>query len=631
MERSRERRIAAILGLWLLGVSYAVAAAGPAPVTLTAGMESIPLAGHISVLRDEKGEWTIDDVRSPERAAQFTSGDSERNLRGYTAAAYWYRVTLRNQAGPASVSDWVLELGYPVLDYADFYFTRTGNRTELVLTGDLRHPPPEQLPHRSFAIPLKLLPGEDVTLHLRVQTAGTHLVELTAWKAGVFLAQAAKENIGHGAYFGILAVMALYNFIIFLVIRDRAYLYYVCWIGSALGLGLFLSGYARQYGNDLLASAPAMVNASVKYFWVLTGLFGVLFIREFLQTREQTPRMHRLLTFLFLVAAVHLLLTPLIPFTLSVQLSVAFVAAFCAVGLAVGAYLALKGMRAARIFLLAWGLVFAAVVVANLAALGVLPAAWFAPYTTQIATCLAVTLLSLALADRINSERREKFAASERASRLKSFLPQKVAELVVGGDNSLLGPSRRQVTVCVIDLRGFTSFSETSAPEDVMNVLRDFFTTMGDIVEKRDGTVEHFAGDSMLIFFNAPLEIPEPEKQAIQAALEMRTAFDSLRERWAKLGHELGLGIGLANGYATIGAIGFLGRSQYAAIGAVTNLASRLCSSATHGEILTTARVVAEVENVVESESAGEQTIRGFTRPVAVVRVLRLKAVAAAR
>ncbi|MGH8562024.1 MAG: adenylate/guanylate cyclase domain-containing protein, partial [Nevskiales bacterium] len=206
-----------------------------------------------------------------------------------------------------------------------------------------------------------------------------------------------------------------------------------------------------------------------------------------------------------------------------------------------------------------------------------------------------------------------------------SYLPQKVAELVGSGDRTLLEPKRRQVTVCVIDLRGFTPFSETSAPEDVMNVLREFFTTMGDIVEHHGGTVEHFAGDSMLIFFNAPLEIPEPEKQAVQTALEMRAAFDLLRSKWAKLGHELGLGIGIADGFATIGAIGFSGRSQYAAIGAVTNLASRLCSSAKHGEILTTNRVVAAVESVVESESAGEQTIRGFTRPVAVVRVLGLK------
>jgi adenylate cyclase len=197
--------------------------------------------------------------------------------------------------------------------------------------------------------------------------------------------------------------------------------------------------------------------------------------------------------------------------------------------------------------------------------------------------------------------------------------------VVETGDQALLEPRRRQVTVCVIDLRGFTPFSETSAPEDVMNVLREFFETMGNIVEKHGGTVEHFAGDSMLIFFNAPLEIPNPDEQAVLTALEMREAFESLRQKWLKQGHELGLGIGIADGYATIGAIGFSGRSQYAAIGAVTNLASRLCSGTKHGEILTTHRVLSAVEGLVEAESAGEQSIKGFSKPIEVLRVLEAR------
>jgi class 3 adenylate cyclase len=148
---------------------------------------------------------------------------------------------------------------------------------------------------------------------------------------------------------------------------------------------------------------------------------------------------------------------------------------------------------------------------------------------------------------------------------------------------------------------------------------------MGRIVEEHGGTVEHFAGDSMLIFFNAPMEIPAPERQAVQTAIEMQAAFVVLQKDWARHGHGLGLGIGIASGYATIGAIGFLGRSQYAAIGAVTNLAARLCSIASHGEILTTARVHTEIETEVDGESAGEQSIRGFSKPIEIYRLRGLK------
>jgi len=255
-----------------------------------------------------------------------------------------------------------------------------------------------------------------------------------------------------------------------------------------------------------------------------------------------------------------------------------------------------------------------------------LPFNFFTQYAWQIGVCLEAVLLSLALADRINQERKTAFVADERARRLKSFLPRRVAELVGGGDRTLLEPKRRNVTVCVIDLRGFTPFAETTTPEDCMAVLREFYETMGNVVEQHGGTVEHFAGDSMLIFFNAPLEVAAPEKQALRTAIEMRTAFESLRSKWKSLGHELGLGVGVADGYATIGAIGFSGRSQYAAIGAVSNLAARLCSHSLHGEILTTARVIAAVGPGFDSESAGEHPIKGFSKPVQILRVLGLKA-----
>ncbi len=213
----------------------------------------------------------------------------------------------------------------------------------------------------------------------------------------------------------------------------------------------------------------------------------------------------------------------------------------------------------------------------------------------------------------------------ERLGDLKKFLPQNVAELIVeDGTDSLLEPKRRLVTVCVIDLRGFTAFSETADPEEVVAILGEFYTEMGKIVDDFGGTVEHFAGDSMTIFFNAPLKISSPESSAVRAASAMREGFEPLRERWLRMGHDLGLGMGLANGYATIGAIGFEGRWQYAAIGAVTNLASRLCAMAAHGEILMSLRLADAVGEALKVEEVGAPEIKGFHKSITVVRMLGL-------
>jgi class 3 adenylate cyclase len=612
------------LVLWLLSGAVRAESAQP-PVVLTAGTESIPLASHVAVLADEKGAWTLADVRSSPLADQFVLGDHETFSYGYTGFAYWYRVTLRNPAAPGNAnSDWVLELQRPVLDYLDIHVTGSDGQTQSLLTGDKRHAPPEQLAHRTFGIPLHLAPGEEVVIHVRAQTAGAHAFTITAWTRDGFQRHASAENFAYGAFIGGLLLVALYNAFIFVWLRDRAYLYYVLWLTTSSYLLLSYFGYAREYGNSWFASAPAWINTSPVCLQLLGQVFSSLFTREFLQLRERAPRLYWVLTAMAVIPGVALACYPILGFTRSDQISDLRGVFGIPITLATAGYLALKGFRDAQFYLLAWTLFFVGFVVGVLEMAGLLPFHGISNFWI-FSALIGVTVLSLALADRVNTERRERFAAQKDMNNLKSFLPQRVADLVVGGDRALLEPKRRNVTVCVIDLRGFTPFSETSAPEDVMAVLREFYDTMGKVVEQHGGTVEHFAGDSMLIFFNAPLEIPEPEKQAVQTALEMRAAFEPLRAKWARLGHELGLGIGIADGYATIGAIGFSGRSQYAAIGAVTNLASRLCGSAQHGEILTTGRVLAAVEALVESESAGEQTIRGFSKPVQVVRVLRLR------
>jgi len=169
-----------------------------------------------------------------------------------------------------------------------------------------------------------------------------------------------------------------------------------------------------------------------------------------------------------------------------------------------------------------------------------------------------------------------------------------------------------------LDLRGFTAFAETGEPEEVMGVLREYHAEMGRLILAHEGTLERFTGDGMMIFFNDPVEVPNPAERAIRMAVAMRAVVGDLATRWRKRGWDLALGVGIAQGYATIGAIGFEGRLDYGAIGNVTNLAARLCGEAAAGQILVSARVAGAVESMVEADDLGPITLKGLARPVPV-------------
>ena len=214
----------------------------------------------------------------------------------------------------------------------------------------------------------------------------------------------------------------------------------------------------------------------------------------------------------------------------------------------------------------------------------------------------------------------------ERLGRLKRFFSPQLAELIVsGGADDPLRSHRREITVVFLDLRGFTAFAETSEPEEVMGVLREYHAEMGRLILEHEGTLERFTGDGMMIFFNDPLPVPNPAERPIRMALAMRERVAVLTVGWRKRGYDLDFGLGIAKGYATIGAIGFEGRWDYGAIGTVTNLAARLCGEAKPGQILISRQMIGTVEDLVEAEPIGELPLKGFSRPVSAFNVVRIK------
>jgi adenylate cyclase len=221
----------------------------------------------------------------------------------------------------------------------------------------------------------------------------------------------------------------------------------------------------------------------------------------------------------------------------------------------------------------------------------------------------------------------EQIAELERVGRLRRFFSPQLAELIVtGGADDPLKSHRREITVVYLDLRGFTAFAEVAEPEEVMGVLREYHQVTGKLILEYEGTLEHFTGDGMTVLFNDPLPVPNPAERAVRMALAIRERVGQMSEDWRKRGYELSLGIGIAQGYATIGAIGFEGRWDYSAIGTVTNLAARLCGEAAGDEILISQRVYVGVDSFLEVGPQQVLSLKGFHNLIVAHRVRGLKA-----
>jgi len=223
----------------------------------------------------------------------------------------------------------------------------------------------------------------------------------------------------------------------------------------------------------------------------------------------------------------------------------------------------------------------------------------------------------------------EQVAQLKGMDQLKRFFAPAVADAILSaGAKSILTPHRREICYVFVDLRGFTAFTDTAEPEEVESVLKSYHATMGALIAEYEGTLDRFAGDGILIFFNDPLPVPDAAKRATSMALRMQEQFRPLRARWSKLGYQLDLGIGIAQGYATLGAFGYEGRVDYTAIGGVVNLAHRLCNKASAGEVLIDRRVRAALDDNVQVDTLAPLTLKGYAQPVPAFRLAGLPCIA---
>jgi PAS domain S-box-containing protein len=405
-------RLAAMSGLVALGVMSAVSAADASARRATLSPEhGNPLSQYVSILRDDDGEITYEQVRSPAIADQFRPNSADSINYGFTTSTYWYRLKLRlPPSDHAEPQDWVLEIDYPPLDYIDLYIAR-GTNTQKVLTGDQRAPDPRQQSARNYAIPLKLMPGQATEIYVRVKTEGSHQVPIVLWSARAFHLKTEKENIFFGIFFGVMMVMALYNLFIVIFIRDIAYFWYVLTIVTFTLMQLNLNGFAYQLLHPVFGLSPRWVNLGVPVL-VAACLAAVLqFARIFLQTEQYVPRMNTLIKFMTVVMLGCFVLAFMAPYSTAVPI-VALLGAITAIVFILAGVASLQaGVRKARFYLLAWSVFIAGILVKIMELFGILPTSFITAYSWQIGVLFTVTLLSVALADRINIERKEKIDA----------------------------------------------------------------------------------------------------------------------------------------------------------------------------------------------------------------------------
>ncbi len=547
-----------------------------AEVNLNNSQNEFSIGKDIEYLEDMDGKLSFDTVRLPENLSRFKKSETETPNFGHTLSPYWFKFKVTNHSDE---NYWVYQMRFPVMDYFSFYIPdSTGNYSEKK-AGAFIPFSEREVDNRNYVFSLSLEKNESKEIFIYVKTSGNLQLPSSIIKKDTFIKEDTNQKFLFGIYFGMMGVIAVYNFFLFLAVKDLSYFYYVTYIISFIFIQLGLSGLGAEY---VWSNFYWM---TLHYYPLFTGvsISGVsLFNKYFLQTKEKFPKSNIFLNISIGIGIILMLSTVTLPTYLSIQLAVSLVL-LPIIGSFVIAISALRqGFSPARYFLVAFTVLIGAVLIILFRSINLLPTNFITEYGMYIGSALEVVLLSFALADRINILKREKETAQRQALILQTQLTESYARfvpqefLVILKKDSILDVKLgdqvlKNMSIMFADIRSFTTLSEKMAPEENFNFINSYLRRMSPIIKDNGGYIDKFMGDGIMALFNGTAD------NAIKAAVDMQKYLVYYNIDREYRGYKaIEVGIGVHTGMLMLGAIGGENRMEGTVISDTVNLASRI-------------------------------------------------------
>jgi class 3 adenylate cyclase len=571
--------------------------------SVDASQSRVALMPSASMVKDAEANLNLDEVLALTRGGQAKRLDQGVLSPGYSSAAYWFVLPLKN--GASEPLERLLVFNPVWLDDVQATLVAPDGAIQSLSGGDSVPFAQRAEAFRQVNFALMVPPG-GATLVVRAATSDPFFIGMELLDRTAFERLAASEALYFGLLYGGLLSLFLFNLVLFLTSRERTYLAYCAWLVTFLAMHATYNGHTFRW---VLPDSPQLYSWFSSVVIYAYSFSGLVFAIVFLDLKNKLPVAHTWTVRLLYVLVFSFFVTMLGGYRAHVISAIAWVVIFGLSAFTLGWLSLQRRNKAAVLYLFASTAGLLGSTFTALTVMSVLPYSELTFRAVDIGILIDAVMLSLALSARI--------AQVQRLERLRRFFSPAVADrLLSASSQELYQPHHREIVVLFVDLRGYTAFTEKYGADEVMRILGEFHAVMGRLVVEHEATLERFAGDGMMIFFNDPVEVSHPARKAVTMAVQMQDEFLRLNSIWTQRGYSLAMGIGIAQGMATIGAIGFEGRRDYAAIGNVTNLAARLCAEAHAAQILVCSVVAAHIGHQVAVKSIGSLSLKGFSEPV---------------
>lgn len=578
------------------------AAAQDSRLVLSANTTQVTLTPWVRIVKDADKNKTVTQILSSPLAMPPGDAGGAINF-GYTDAAYWFVIPLDNSEKKPLERLLMFEPTW--LDEVNVTLVDAGGQLQTQLGGDTLPFTQRAEPRRQINFNLLLPPGQS-TLVVRVASRDTFFVAMSLLDRSALNQLATGEAAFFGFFYGALIALIAFNFVLYLSVREPMYLAYCTYVGAFLVIYTVYNGHAFRL---FFREWPELSNWAHSLFAYLFALSGLVFASVFLDLKHKLPRMYRVWQKFLLIFVVYFFATFPFGYGIHARGAVTWIAICSVFVLSLGVISMKQGNSVAKYYLAATVAGLMGTSITSLTVLGILPYTFATFRAVDFGMLVDAIMLSLALAERIS-----RVNSLERLRRF--FSPAVANQLLSARSEDLYRPHQREIVVVFLDLRGYTRFTLKHSPEEVMRTLAEFHAVMGELIASHGATLERFAGDGMMIFFNDPVEITDPAVKACQMTMDMQSRFEDLQKVWEARSYSLSLGMGIAQGVAIIGAIGFEGRRDYAAIGNVTNLAARLCSQAQGGQTIVCSVVAKNISQILPVQPMASLILKGFDEPV---------------